>query len=109
MKVISSALNSTYNKERLFKIILGPHISEKVSVLGDDKNQYAFKVLRDATKGEVKKAGEELFQVTVTDVCVLNVKGKVKRTARGSSRKKNWKKAYVSVQEGQEIDYMVVE
>jgi len=45
----------------------------------------------------------------VTDVCVLNVKGKVKRTARGSSRKKNWKKAYVSVQEGQEIDYMVVE
>ncbi len=109
MKVISSALNSTYNKERLYKIILGPHISEKVSVLGDDKSQYAFKVLKDATKGEVKKAVEELFQVTVTDVSVLNVKGKVKRTARGFSRKKNWKKAYVSVQEGQEIDYMVVE
>ena len=109
MKVISSALNSTYNKERLYKILLGPHISEKVSVLGDDENQYAFKVLKDATKGEVKKAVEELFQVTVTDVCVLNVKGKVKRTARGFSRKKNWKKAYVSVQEGQEIDYMVVE
>jgi len=109
MKVISSALNSTYNKERLYKIILGPHISEKVSVLGDDKNQYAFKVLKDASKGEVKKAVEELFQVTVTGVCVLNVKGKVKRTARGFSRKKNWKKAYVSVQEGQEIDYMVVE
>ena len=109
MKVISSALNSTYNKERLYKILLGPHISEKVSVLGDDENQYAFKILKDATKGEVKKAVEELFQVTVTDVCVLNVKGKVKRTARGFSRKKNWKKAYVSVQEGQEIDYMVVE
>ena len=109
MKVISSALNRTYNKERLYKIILGPHISEKVSVLGDDENQYAFKVLKDATKGEVKKAVEELFQVTVTDVSVLNVKGKVKRTARGFSRKKNWKKAYVSVQEGQEIDYMVVE
>ena len=109
MKVISSALNSTYNKERLYKIILGPHISEKVSVLGDDKNQYAFKIFKDATKGEVKKAVEELFQVTVTDVCVLNVKGKVKRTARGFNRKKNWKKAYVSVQEGQEIDYMVVE
>ena len=45
----------------------------------------------------------------MTGVCVLNVKGKVKRTARGFSRKKNWKKAYVSVQEGQEIDYMVVE
>ena len=54
MKVISSALNSTYNKERLYKIILGPHISEKVSVLGDDKNQYAFKVLKDASKGDVK-------------------------------------------------------
>ncbi len=109
MKVMSSALNSTHNKERLYKILLGPHISEKVSILGDDKNQYAFKVLRDATKGEVKKAVEELFQVTVTDVCVLNIKGKVKRTARGYSRKKNWKKAYVSVKEGQEIDYMVVE
>ena len=89
MKVASPALNSTYNKERLYKVILGPHISEKVSILGDAKNQYAFKVLRDATKAEVKKAVEELFLVTVVDVCVLNVKGKVKRTApnTGSPRR----------------------
>ena len=93
----------------IFKVIERPYLTEKVSGLIQDVNQYAFKVLRDATKAEVKKAVEELFRVTVVDVCVLNVKGKVKRTARGLSRKKNWKKAYVSVQEGQEIDYMVVE
>jgi large subunit ribosomal protein L23 len=107
MKVVSAALNTTSIKERLYKIILGPHISEKNSLLGDENNQYAFKVVPDATKSEVKKSIEELFQVVVTDVAILNVKGKVKRTARGFSRKKSWKKAYVSVQQGQEIDYLV--
>ena len=96
-------------RERRFKVILGPHISEKASILGDEKNQYVFKVATDATKKEVREAVENLFQVSVTEVSLLNVKGKTKRTARGISRKKNWKKAYVSIQQGQDIDFMVVD
>ncbi|GIS51598.1 MAG: hypothetical protein Ct9H90mP27_0890 [Gammaproteobacteria bacterium] len=69
-----------------------------------------FKGATDATKKEVKEAVEELFQVNVKEVSILNVKGKTKRTPRGYSQKKVWeKKAYVSVEQGQEIDFMVVE
>ncbi len=97
------------NQERMFTVLLGPHFSEKVSLLGDASNQYGFKVARDATKAEIKAAVEALFHVTVEKVSTSNVKGKVKRTARGISRSKNWKKAYVRVAEGQEIDFMVTE
>jgi large subunit ribosomal protein L23 len=95
------------NPERLYTVLLEPHFSEKVSILGDLSNQYGFKVASNATKAEIKTAVEELFNVTVERVSTLNVKGKVKRTARGSSRSKNWKKAYVRVAQGQEIDFMV--
>lgn len=97
------------NQERMYTILLEPHISEKVSVLGDKVNQYAFKVAKDATKGEIREAVQTLFSVEVNKVTTANVKGKVKRTARGETRKKNWKKAYITVAAGQEIDYMVVE
>ena len=97
------------NPERVFTVLLEPHISEKVSILGDRVNQYAFKVARDATKPEIKEAVETLFKVSVDKVTTANVKGKVKRTMRGETRKKNWKKAYITVAEGQEIDYMVVD
>ena len=93
--------------ERVFTVLLEPHISEKVSLLGDASNQYAFKVAKNATKAEIKTAVEELFKVSVERVSTLNVKGKIKRTARGNSRGKNWKKAYVRVAQGQEIDFMV--
>jgi large subunit ribosomal protein L23 len=93
----------------MFTVLREPHISEKVSVLGDVANQYAFKVSVDATKGEIREAIETIFKVTVRNVSTVNVKGKVKRTARGLSRKKNWKKAYVTVEQGQELDYMVAE
>jgi large subunit ribosomal protein L23 len=93
--------------ERLYTVLLEPHFSEKVSILGDQSNQYGFKVATDATKEEIKEAVEELFKVSVQRVSTVNVKGKVKRTARGKSRGKNWKKAYVRVAEGQEIDFMV--
>ena len=109
MTINEGSLSNTFYKERRYQIILGPHISEKASLLGDDENKYVFKVSTDATKKEVKEAVEELFQVNVKEVSILNVKGKTKRTARGYSRKKDWKKAYVSVQQGQEIDFMVVE
>jgi large subunit ribosomal protein L23 len=97
------------NQERVYTILLEPHFSEKVSVQGDESNQYGFKVARDASKAEIRQAVETLFGVTVERVTTLNVKGKVKRNFRGVSRKKNWKKAYVRVAAGQELDYMVTD
>ncbi|MEX2470415.1 MAG: 50S ribosomal protein L23 [Pseudohongiellaceae bacterium] len=94
------------NPDRMYTIILGPHVSEKTTLMGEDHNQYTFKVARDATKPEIKKAVESLFDVKVDDLKVLNVKGKSKRTARGKLRKRSdWKKAYVRLQAGQEIDF----
>jgi len=97
------------NQERIFTVLREPHISEKISVLGDLANQYAFKVSVDATKAEIREAIETIFKVSVKNVSTVNVKGKTKKTARGMSRKKNWKKAYVTVAQGQELDYMVAE
>ncbi len=97
------------NPERVYAVLQEPHISEKVSNLGDASNQYAFKVARDATKAEIKEAVETLFGVNVVGVTTLNVKGKFKRSWRGTSLKKGWKKAYIRVASGQEIDYMVTE
>jgi large subunit ribosomal protein L23 len=97
------------NPERVFTVLREPHISEKVSILGDRANQYAFKVAVDATKAEIREAVETLFGVSVKKVTTANVKGKVKRNVRGVTRKKNWKKAYITVAEGQEIDYMVTD
>ena len=97
------------NPERVYTVLLEPHISEKVSILGDKANQYAFKVAKDSTKAEIREAVETLFSVKVEKVTTVNVKGKMKRTVHGANRKKNWKKAYITVTEGQEIDYMVVD
>lgn len=97
------------NQERLYTVIREPHVSEKASMLGEKTNQYAFKVAVDATKPEIKEAVESIFKVTVLGVTTANVKGKVKRTARGMSRKKSWKKAYVRVADGQEIDFLVTD
>jgi large subunit ribosomal protein L23 len=89
----------------MYTVLLEPHFSEKVAVLGDLSNQYAFKVARDASKPEIKAAVEGLFDVRVESVTTTNVKGKTKRTARGMTRKKNWKKAYVRLADGQDIDF----
>ncbi len=97
------------NQERLYTVLIEPHISEKVSRLGDKANQFGFKVAKDATKAEIKEAVEKLFNVNVEGVSTLNVKGKVKRTVHGAHRRNNWKKAYVRVAAGQDIDFMVTE
>ena len=94
------------NPDRLYSVLREPHISEKISVVGERSNQYAFKVASDATKFESKQAVETIFEVSVENVTTVNVKGKVKRTVRGMSRSKNWKKAYVRVADGQEIDFI---
>ena len=94
------------NLERIYTVILGPHVSEKTTLLGEANNQYAFKVAVDATKSEIKQAVEKIFDVVVDDLQVLNVKGKTKRTSRGKLRRRsNWKKAYVRLQTGHEIDF----
>lgn len=96
------------NQERIYKILLGAHISEKTSAAADERGQFAFKVVGDATRPEIKQAVEKLYGVNVLDVTVLNVKGKVKRNFRGESRTSSWKKAYVRLAEGQDIDYSVI-
>lgn len=94
------------NTERMLNIIFGPHLSEKTSNIAESNNQVTFKVARDATKNEIKEAVESLFDVKVTDVQVLNVKGKTKRTAYGKTRRRSdWKKAYVRLEQGQQIDF----
>lgn len=93
------------NNERLYKVILGAHISEKASVIADEANQIAFKVAKDATGPEIKEAVEKIYDVEVKKVSVMNVKGKVKRSWRGTSCKPSWKKAYVSLAAGQDIDF----
>lgn len=93
------------SQERLLKVILAPVISEKSTRLADKHNQVAFRVLPDATKEEIGAAVASLFQVEVSGVQVLNVKGKIKRSGRITGRRDNWKKAYVTLKEGQDIDF----
>lgn len=97
------------NQERIFKVLLGPHVSEKATGLAETKDQIVFKVDTTATKLEIKKAVEQLFNVKVESVSTLNVKGKTKRTVRGLGKRTDWKKAYVSLQPGQDIDFASAE
>ncbi len=94
------------NQERLLKVLLAPHLSEKSNRLTERYNQVAFKVSRDATKPEIKDAVELLFKVKVKGVTVLNVKGKRKRFGALSGRRSDWKKAYVSLEAGHKIDFL---
>lgn len=98
---------SNASQERLLNVLRAPHISEK-SAIAAELNQYVFKVAVDATKSEVKAAVESVFEVSVEDVRVVNVKGKTKRTRTGMGRRNDWKKAYVRVAAGQEIDFTAV-
>jgi large subunit ribosomal protein L23 len=97
------------NQERLFKVLLGPHITEKAASASGSATQVVFKVATDASKLEVKKAVEKLFEVKVDGVRVINVKGKTRRTRTGVGKRSDWKKAYVRLADGQEIDFSVVE
>ena len=97
------------NPERMFTVLIEPHFSEKVSNLGDTSNQYAFKVAKDATKIEIKEAVEGLFEVAVVNVTTLVQKPKIRRGVRGVSRKKGYKKAYVRLADGEELDFAASE
>ena len=97
------------NQERIFQVLVGPHASEKAAIVADESNQYVFRVAIDATKAEVKKSVEQLFKVKVSDVNTLRIKGKVKRNRFGFSTKTTWKKAYVRLEQGHDIDFAVAD
>jgi large subunit ribosomal protein L23 len=94
-----------YKPERLLTLLLAPTVSEKATHIADQHSQVVFRVLQDATKPEVKAAVELLFKVDVDAVRIANVKGKAKRFGAYSGRRRHWKKAYVSLKPGQEINF----
>ena len=96
---------ASIQNERLMLVLQSPVISEKATMVAEKRNQVVFRVLRDATKPEIKAAVELLFKVDVESVQVTNTKGKVKRNARGVGRRNNVKKAYVCLKAGQELNF----
>jgi len=98
-----------YAAERLMNVVLAPVVSEKSTRVADKNRQYVFRVADDATKPEVKAAIELLFKTKVQDVTVSNVKGKEKRFGRFTGRRRSWKKAYVRLAAGQEINFAATE
>lgn len=93
------------NMERIYQIILAPHVSEKTTTAAEKNRQMVFKVREDATKPEIKTAVEKLFEVEVDTVQVINVRGKMKY-GKQTGKRANWKKAYVRLKPGHDIDFM---
>ena len=94
------------NLERLTKIIVGPVVAEKASRVAELHNQIALKVLPSANKLEIKHAVEQMFDVKVASVTTANVKGKVKRTGRIIGKRSDWKKDYVTLVDGSDINFL---
>jgi large subunit ribosomal protein L23 len=94
-----------FDEGRLAQVIVAPIVSEKATRVGEKTNQVMFKVLRDATKPEIKAAVELMFKVEVATVSTLNQKGKSKRFGRTMGRRDHVKKAYVSLKPGQELNF----
>ena len=104
-KMPAKAPGAGYKPERLLTLLLAPTVSEKATHIADRHSQVVFRVVQDATKPEVKAAVELLFKVDVEAVRIANVKGKAKRFGAYSGRRRHWKKAYVSLKPGQEINF----
>lgn len=92
-------------EHKLYQVIMAPHVSEKAAVAADSRQQYVFKVADDATKPLIKEAVEALFSVKVQSVQVCNARGKMKY-GKHPGKRRNWKKAYVRLETGQEIDFL---
>lgn len=97
------------NNSRLYQILLTPHISEKTSIAAEMDGRHTFKIAPDASKLEVRKAVETLFNVKVTSVQILNVKGKIKRFGSTTGKRSDWKKAIVRLADGQDLDFVGIE
>ena len=98
-------INRNFSEGRLAQVLVAPIISEKATSIAEKNNQVLFKVLQDATKPEIKAAVELMFKVEVASVQVLNQKGKTKRFGGRPGRRNNVRKAYVSLKEGQELNF----
>ena len=98
-----------YSADRLMNVLLAPIVSEKSTMLAERDRQYVFRVADDASKPEIKAAVELLFKTKVDSVTVSNVKGKAKRFGRFNGRRRNWKKAFVCLAPGQEINFAATE
>jgi large subunit ribosomal protein L23 len=94
-----------FSDERLMNVLVAPVVSEKGTFVGEKHNQVIFRVVPDATKAEIKAAVQLMFKAEVESVAVANVKGKEKRFGRFMGRRNHWKKAYVSLKPGQEINF----
>ena len=92
------------NQERMYQVLLAPHISEKSTLLAEEHNQHVFRVAPDATKSEVKTAVEEIFKVKVERVRILNTKGKVKRFGGRLGKRSDMRKAYITLAAGNDIE-----
>jgi len=97
------------NDQRLYQVLLAPHVSEKTATAAEMEGRHTFRVSRDATKIEVRKAVEKLFDVTVRSVQMVNVPGKTKKFGSKEGKRSDWKKAIVRLAEGQDIDFMGIE
>ena len=94
------------NDQRLYSVLLAPHVSEKTAVAAEMADRHTFRVATTATKLEVRKAVEKLFDVKVKSVQIVNVRGKNKRFGQSMGKRSDWKKAVVRLVEGQDLDYM---
>ena len=97
------------NQERLMKVLIAPIVSEKSTRVADSHRQFVFKVVKDANKPDVRKAVELMFDVKVDAVQIANVRGKTKRFGQSFGKRSDWKKAYVTLAEGHDIDFMGAE
>ncbi len=99
-------MSASHNKERLMTVLLGPHVSEKSTTVGEKHNQIVFRVRRDSTKHEIRGAVEMMFEVSVKEVRVVNCRGKIKRFGQEWGQRNAWKKAYVTLADGDNIDFV---
>ncbi|CAL4326574.1 50S ribosomal protein L23 [Buchnera aphidicola] len=94
------------SEERLLKILLAPHVSEKASISIEKFNTVVLKVLNNSTKYEIKCAVKKIFNIEVESIKTLKIKGKVKRQSNRIIQKSNWKKAYIKVKKGYNLDFI---
>ncbi|MEZ7814920.1 MAG: 50S ribosomal protein L23 [Burkholderiaceae bacterium] len=99
-----STIQTKYDEGRLMQLLVAPIVSEKATMVAEKTNTVVFKVLRDASKPEIKAAVELLFKVQVKAVGVANQKGKTKRFGKSTGRRDHTRKAYVTLQPGQELN-----
>ncbi|MEM9057598.1 MAG: 50S ribosomal protein L23 [Pseudomonadota bacterium] len=96
-------------QEQLMTVLLGPHLSEKSNIVSEANNQVVFRVRTDATKPQIRRAVELMFEVKVDGVTVVNNRGKKKRFGQTFGRRRDWKKAYVTLAPGNDIDFLGAE